>query len=79
MISCKTCGAECQNPTDRYGETFLKWITIHNNYAHRLVMDTEEQKKEILDTIERIALYYKKFHDKYGNRIEGIPKRRFKR
>lgn len=79
MITCKTCGAECQNPTDRYGETFLNWINIHSQANFHKLFDkdsTEEERKELQDTINEIKAYYAKFHDKNGNRIEGLMKRR---
>jgi hypothetical protein len=64
MLRCKTCGAECQNPLDRYGETFLKWIGIHTRYPHEIesIGNAEVQ-------ILAIKEYYDYYHDKKGNRI----------
>lgn len=85
MITCKTCGAELQNPLDRYGETALHWLAIHNAgtqlYRHDLSREDKNGNditKEIIDTIEMIRQYYFKYHDKYGNRIESIPKKRIR-
>lgn len=62
MLKCKTCGAEMQNPFDRYGETAITWLGIHSRIPHEI-----EGDRYILLNIEYI---YKRHHDKYGRRIE---------
>lgn len=68
MITCKVCGAELQNPLDRYCETSIEYLRIHSNKPHELNELTDNQKT-LINTIKEA---YFKLHDKYGRRIDTI-------
>ena len=68
MIKCKTCGAEMQNPFDRYCETSIEWLHIHTNKPHELEPLTDNQKL----MMDSILSTWKILHDKHGRRLDTI-------
>jgi len=69
MLRCKQCSAECQNPKDRYGETGMKWLRMHNGGTGSYVHNLDDDNLLSMIEIAEIQQYYQERHDQYGNRL----------